>query len=295
MFAAAASAMFAGGKMPRPATWICPTCSNRRRARFCPQCGEERLRANDLSVRHLAKQIMAATSSVDGKLVRSWRMLLTRPGHLTAAYIGGERRRYITPLALFFIGNALFVAVQSLTGINVLSSPLESHLHSQDWSSFVQSLVQARLIDRQLTLDAYAPVFDRSAIFNAKALIILMALAFALLPAIVFSGRQRRAGVHIVFALHLYAFVLVLLSVAVLLAQLDVAAGGGGLRSGPVDKVLSLLNLLVCGGYIALALPKVYRTSGWRNWLAAVFLTSVVATLFIGYRFAIFLITFATT
>lgn len=246
-------------------------------------------------MRHLAKQILAATSTVDGKLVRSWRMLLTRPGQLTAAYVGGERRRYITPLALFFIGNALFVAVQSLTGINILSSPLESHLHSQDWSSFAQSLVQARLADRQLTLEAYAPVFDRSAIFNAKALIILMALTFALLPAIAFRTRKRRAGVHIVFALHLYAFVLVLLSAAVLLAQLDVIAGGPGLRSGPVDKVLSLLNLLVCGAYIFFALRKIYRTSGWRNWLAAIFLTSGVVILFIGYRFAIFLITFGTT
>ena len=62
------------------------------------------------------------------------------PGQLTAAFISGERRRYITPLALFFIGNATFVGIQSLTGTNVLSSPLNSHLHSQDWSPLRRSL-----------------------------------------------------------------------------------------------------------------------------------------------------------
>lgn len=263
--------------------------------RFCPQCGEERLRPNDLSMRDLLKQFVKNASSIDGKLVRSWRCLLTRPGQLTAAHIGGERRRYMSPLALFFIANAVFVGVQSLTGMNILSSPLESHLYAQDWSPFAQGLVGDRLAERGLTLVAYAPVFDRSAIFNAKALIILMALAFAPLPAIVFRRRHRPAGAHIVFALHLYSFILVLLSVAVLLAQLDLWLGGGGLGSGVVDKALAIFNLAVCGGYLYLAVAKVYAATGWRRSASAVLLTLAVAFLFVGYRFAIFLITFYTT
>ncbi len=262
---------------------------------FCPQCGEERLRADDLSTRHLVAQFVKHASSVDGKFMRSWRSLLTMPGQLTAAFVSGERRRYITPLALFFIGNAAFVGVQSLTGINVLSSPLASHLHSQDWSSLAQDLVRNRLAHRSLALDAYAPVFDRSALFNAKALIILMALLFAPLPAILFRGSYRPAGSHIVFALHLYAFVLILLSVSVILAWLDKILGGQGLSSGLVDKTLSIFNLSVCGGYLYLAIGRVYRTSGWPRLVSATFLTSAVALLFIGYRFAIFLITFYTT
>jgi hypothetical protein len=263
--------------------------------RFCPRCGEQRLRPDDLSMRDLATQFVKDTSSVDGKLMRSWRSLLTRPGHLTAAHISGERRRYITPLALFFIGNAIFVGVQSLTGINVLSSPLASHLNSQDWSAFAQDLVRDRLADRHLTLDAYSPVFDRSVIFNAKALILLMALFFAPLPAVIFQNRHRPAGVHFVFALHLYAFVLMLLSVSVLIAEVDALLGGGGLRSSAVDKSLSLLNVVVCGVYLYLATGKVYRTSGWAKFFATLFLTAAVALLFVGYRFAIFLITFYTT
>ncbi|MFL6736860.1 MAG: DUF3667 domain-containing protein [Sphingomonas sp.] len=246
-------------------------------------------------MRYLFSQFIKHASSVDGKFMRSWRSLLGMPGQLTAAFVSGERRRYITPLALFFIGNAAFVGVQSLTGTNILASPLASHLHSQDWSSFAQDLVSDRLAKRQLSLDAYAPVFDRSALFNAKALVILMALLFAPLPAILFRGRDRPGGAHIVFALHLYAFVLILLSVSVLLAWLDERFGGQGLSSGLVDKTLSLFNLVVCGGYLYLAIGKVYLRSGWARSLSALFLTMSVAMLFIGYRFAIFLITFYTT
>jgi len=98
--------------------------------RFCPQCGEERLRPGDLGMRDLSAQLVKNASSIDGKLVRSWRGLLTRPGQLTAAYISGERRRTLSPLALFFIANAIFVGVQLLTGVNILSSPLDSHSRS---------------------------------------------------------------------------------------------------------------------------------------------------------------------
>jgi len=285
----------AGGWMARPAFWTCPSCTTSRRTKFCPGCGEERLRPNDLSLRHLTGQFAKGLSSVDGKLMRSWRSLLWKPGQLTVAYLSGERRRFVTPLTLFFLGNAVFVAVQSLTGMNILSSTLDSHLHSQDWSDFAQSLVRARLANRHLTLEAFAPVFDRSAVFNAKALIILMALVFAPLPALLFRDRQRPAGAHIVFALHLYAFVLIVLSAAVLLAEVDMLAGGGGLHSGAVDKTLSLLNLMVCGGYIYLAIPKVYHIYRWRRLASAMFLTLAVALLFVAYRFAIFLITFYTT
>jgi hypothetical protein len=284
-----------GVRMARSAAWTCPTCSKNRRLRFCPQCGEERLREGDLSMRDMAAQFAKKTTSVDGKLVRSLLTLAARPGQLTASYIKGERHQTISPLALFFIGNAIFVGVQSLTGVNILSSPLESHLHSQDWSSFAQDLVRTRLEHRNLTIEAYSPVFDRAALLNAKTLIILMALVFAPLPALLYRRACRTAGAHMIFALHLYAFILILLSVSVLLAQLEMVLGGEGLRSGIVDTVLSIFNLIVCGGYIYLALQRVYSTSGWRRVSATLFLTAAVGLLFVGYRFAIFLISFYAT
>jgi len=62
-----------------------------------------------------------------------------------------------------------------------------------------------------------------------------------------------------------------------------------------VDKALSVFNLIICGGYIHFAIPKVYEASGWLRAGATALLTSALALLFVGYRFAIFLITFATT
>src|SRR3954471_18972981 len=121
--------------------WTCPGCAKVRRTQFCPLCGEERLRPRDLTLGDIAGQFAKKMTSVDGKLLRSSRAMLIRPGSLTAAYVRGERRRYLAPLALFLLANGLFFATQSLTGTDVLSTPLESHLRVQDWKDVAQSLV----------------------------------------------------------------------------------------------------------------------------------------------------------
>src|SRR3954454_10062141 len=83
--------------------WTCPACAKVRRSQFCPQCGEERLRARDLTLRDLAEQFAKKMTSVDGKLLRTSRAVLTQPGMLTTAYLRGERRQYLAPLALFLL------------------------------------------------------------------------------------------------------------------------------------------------------------------------------------------------
>lgn len=77
--------------------WTCPACGTARTTPFCSKCGEEPLRPRDLSSGDLATQIFKAFTNLDGRLLRSFRSLLTRPGALTLAYIQGERRAYLGP------------------------------------------------------------------------------------------------------------------------------------------------------------------------------------------------------
>ena len=234
-------------------------------------------------------------TSVDGKLLRSSLAIITRPGTLTAAYVRGERRHYLGPLALFLLANALFFGMQALTQVDVLSTPLESHLAVQDWKAFAQKLVARRLELRHETVNAYAPRFNEAATFNAKALMILMVLAFAPILALLFRARRRAAGAHVVFALHLYAFVLVLLCASIAIAQIDLLAGGGGLGSPRVDKSLSVFNVSACAAYLYLSIRPTYAARGAARYVATVILAISMAVLFIGYRFVIFLITLYST
>jgi hypothetical protein len=275
--------------------WTCPGCGRRRVSAYCPACGEEPLRPRDLKVDDLAGRIFQGFSSVDGRLMRSFRVLLTRPGALSTVYVAGRRRAYLGPLQLFFIANALFFAVQSLTHIDIFSSPLDSHLHHQDWSALARPLVAERLADTHRALAAFAPDFDRAARLNAKALIILMALALAPLLPLMFRRPRRPFGAHAVFALHAHSFILLLLCVSLLLAEAELAGGGAGLASARVDIALSLFNLAAIGTYLWFAARSFYGSRGLPLAVKSALLAVAVGAIALGYRFIIFLITLYTS
>lgn len=275
--------------------WICPTCHNQVLSPFCPACGERPLNEDDLKLCGLFKQFFHAFSSIDSRLVRSLRNLVSRPGLLTVAYVQGQRMPYTGPIQLFLVANVLFFAMQSLTDTNIVSSQLDSHLYNQDWSILAQRLVSNHLETMHMTLESYAPIFNNAVVTNAKSLIILMVAPFTLLLPIMFLRARRPFVAHIVFSLHLYTFLLLLFCACVTIAAIDVLLGGAGLNSAAMDNVLSIFNLAACAVYLYIAAGRVYGGNGITRAAKIAILAPAVASILLGYRFVIFLITLYST
>jgi hypothetical protein len=86
-----------------------------------------------------------------------------------------------------------------------------------------------------------------------------------------------------------------LFCLALLAAALSEFLGFGDLQTAAVDNVLSVLNLAACALYIYLAIGPVYGSAGALRIAQTAVLAIAVAAIVIGYRFALFLITLATT
>lgn len=274
--------------------WTCPTCRASVLTPFCPRCGESPLQTHELTLRGLVHQIFEALTNIDGRLMRSFRYLVSRPGALTAAYLAGQRKPYIGPVPLFLLVNVLFFATESLTGGTVFTTPLASHLHTQPWSGVVQDLVARRLEAKDTTLAIYAPLFDQAVAVKARSLILLMALCFAIVPAIVFRGSRLPLIAHAVFSLHFYAFLLLLMCVATAIPPINAWFGGAGHASDPLDHFLSITLLLSSAVYLYFATGTVYRARGLVRVLKVATLTVGVAAIVLGYRFVLLLITLYT-
>ena len=281
--------------MTNAVRWTCPACKVAVDTPFCAACGEEPRAPQDLTLRGLAGKAVHAVTSIDARAVRSIGCLLRRPGQLTLAWTSGIRKPYVAPFQLFLITNVLFFGLQWLTGENVFSSSLDSHLHHQDWSEFARSVVARRLETKHTDIAQYAPAFDRAVVLNAKSLIVLMAMSFALLLPLVFVGERRPFMTHVVFSLHLYTFLLLLFCVALLAAKCSAMLGLGGLESPLVDDVLSVANLAACASYLYLAIGPVYGVVNPRRAVQTVVLALSVAAIVLGYRFALFMITLYAT
>ncbi len=281
--------------MPESVRWTCPTCKVIVTTPFCARCGEEPLAPRDLTLRGLAEKLLHALTSIDARAARSAWCLLRHPGELTLAWTGGVRKPYVAPFQLFLIANVIFFALQWLTGENVFSSSLDSHLHHQDWSELAQSLLARRLETTHTRLEEYAPVFDRAVVLNAKSLIVLMTIPFALLLPLVFFRERRPFMAHVVFSLHLYTFLLLLFCVALLAAKFSALLGFGGLEAPLVDDVLSVANLAACALYLYVAIGPVYGAAGAMRAVQAIVLALSVAAIVLGYRFVLLLITLYAT
>jgi hypothetical protein len=274
--------------------WTCPLCNGLVDTPYCADCGEQPLAARDLTLRGLAEKILHALTDIDAHTMRSAWKLLRHPGELTLAWSRGVRRAYVAPFQLFLLANVLFFALQWLTGEDVFSSSLDSHLHHQDWSGLAHSLVTQHLETTHTTLDQFTPVFNHAVVLNAKSLIMLMAVPFALLLPVSFRRQRRPFMTHAVFSLHLYTFLLLMFCVALLVARASVLFGFGGFYDPRVDDVLSIANVAACTLYIYVAIGPVYGAQGPLRVLKAPLLALAVAIIAIGYRFLLFLITLYT-
>ena len=281
--------------MAEALSWLCPTCKRAVSTPFCARCGEEPLAPRDLTLRGLAEKVLHGLTSIDARVARSAWMLLRRPGELSLAWTRGSRRAFVAPFQLFLIANVIFFALQSLTHENIFSSSLDSHLHQQDWSELARSMLTRRLQETHAGHDQYTAVFDRAAVLNAKSLIFLMTLPFAVLLALIFFRQRRPFMTHMAFSFHLYAFLLLVFCVALVAAKASALLGWGGLEAPMVDNVLSVANLVACALYLYLAIGPVYDATGTLRAVKALVLTLAVGAIVLGYRFAIFLITLYAT
>ena len=275
--------------------WTCPACSAQVTTSFCPACGERHPELHDLTLRGLLRQGVEAFTSLDTRLWRTLGELVRHPGALTDLYRLGPRKPYIGPFALFLLTNVLFVAMELLPGSNIFSTPLDQHLHNQPWSPLAQDLVRHRLADTGTSLEAYAPIFDRAVANNAQSLVVLMVLPFALTLPVLFRRTRMPFAVHLAFSLHFHAFLLLLISAALLIPTLDRSLGGAGLASRPLDNGIAIGTLLASAIYLYIAAGRIYGGSGTARLVKAVLLALTAGSIFLGYRFVLLVITLYTT
>lgn len=160
----------------------------------------------------------------------------------------------------------------------------------QDWSLLAQELVNRRLDVLNVSLASFEPLFDQAVHVNAKSLVILMTIPFAIVLALLLNDKHRPAVTHVVFSLTFYAFLLMWLCV-LLLFLLLLRFVGVDIQSHAVDWGLFTTLLAAAAVYIYQAVGVIYGTRGPRRALTVLILSLTVGVGILGYRFVIFLIT----
>ena len=122
-----------------------------------------------------------------------------------------------------------------------------------------------------------------------------MALFFSVVPAIALLRSLRPLVAHVVFALHFYTFLLLLLCVAITIPVVSAWFGGAGRKSESMDRRISIDLLIASSVFSRLSAVAAYDERGVVLVVKTGTLTLAVAADLMGYRFIVLLITLQST
>ena len=241
-----------GGAAPDPT--ICRNCSASLEGPFCARCGQKAAPLNP-TVGRLARDVAHELVDLDGRIFRTVRLLLTRPGFLSLEHFAGRRARYISPIRLYLFFSVFFFAASALYASTKDDAELLSSTFQRDWvprTMFVlvpvAALIVWLVVPRRgrhypehfyFALHAHAAYYAADGIasllwsLEIGVLSLVVALAQAVyfawyLPEafrVVYGGTLVRAAVRVILALAIYAPAMVLALAAV---SFFVSGTGGG-------------------------------------------------------------------
>jgi hypothetical protein len=281
--------------LPAATDWICPSCQHANSPlEYCPVCGERRLNPHRLTLMGIAEQAMESLFHGDARIPRTLKALVSRPGRITQAWAHGERRGWMAPFQLFLFLNVVFFLVQAASGISVLFTPLDKHLHNMAYAPVAQKLMDSHLDRHGGTVAQLTPSFEHQEKINAKLLVLAMVPALALVLRLTFPSRRGLGAIHVVFALHFYAYLMICVSLLYLLAA---APAGllihrfGTSISSSIGNALSLLEIALVVIYLWPALGRVYSLTRFSRFASVVLLTAAIWPILMTYRLLVYWVT----
>ncbi|NQV41978.1 MAG: DUF3667 domain-containing protein [Candidatus Marinimicrobia bacterium] len=94
----------------------CLNCGAGLSAQFCPQCGQKN-KDYILTFKDFFADFFEELLDVDSRVLRSLKFLFTKPGFLTSEYVKGRRVRYVPPVRIYLVASVVFFVILSLKTI----------------------------------------------------------------------------------------------------------------------------------------------------------------------------------
>ena len=266
----------------------CVTCGATLHGEYCHVCGERSLGSNPPSLVRFVTDLLSEVFDTDGRIVKTMRTLVLRPGRLTVEYMAGRRGPYLSPTAVFIVMNVLFFFIQPLVNINTFIATLEGQSNWYPYSPWVTELVNEKLSATGISRETYEANFDAASENYARTLIFLQVPLLAVGLALVHIVKRRFFVEHLVFATHFYTAMLLMNIVAGLGLWAYFRLGLGN------EFNLELTFTLLIWLYLFLATREAYADGWIGSGIKAFLLMTVVLAVINVYRFLLFLVTFWT-
>ncbi len=207
---------------------VCATCGVPLAGKYCSHCGEQVLDPHSFTLRHFFEHTaLHEFAHVDGKIFRSFRYLLFRPGFLTQEYFAGRRQPYVNPVRLLLTALIVYALLTMNTGqmtwaignlhFSLLPAPpsstergIEATVKKLDLAGILTRQLDSVRQGKDLSSEALVEKFQHQLKTFSTALSFANVLGISAILMWIYRRRRPFFIQHFIFSLHLAAFVLLL-------------------------------------------------------------------------------------
>jgi hypothetical protein len=228
----------------------CSNCGDPQIAVYCARCGEKQPGHHDRQLKHFVHDVLHEMAHIDGKLVRTVRELLFRPGQLTVEYFAGQKQRSIPPLRLFLTLFALqFLAFTAYKPAAIYSVQT---FRKFDNAGALTRLMSRKAAKEHLTLEQFIERVDHNWHRNLSMLQLVNIIGIAIVLKLLYLRRKRAMVEHLVFAAHFLCF-----NYIILLLTWPIYAVNGFAPS-PLQRAISAVHIALNLAYLYFAQRRYY-------------------------------------
>jgi len=248
-----------------PAASACANCGTPLGGTYCSACGQKAV-SHDVSLHDLSHEALHELAHVDGKIVQTLKLLITKPGFLTTEFLAGRRARYISPVRLYLTCSLIFFALAAVAPVD--ERPF-FRITPGGRSGF--SFASEEQL-REATVEA-----NRAIIHGLPRVMFVLMPVFAFGTWLLYRKARRFYAAHLYYSIHFHAFAFLALT---LMVSLRLARGYAA-----VVFVANLIPSLIWI-YQYVGLRRVFGGSvfqkAWKGTVLNVLYTGVVFTAMLG-------------
>ncbi len=181
-----------------PISHECRSCGGTFFGTFCNQCGEKIPEPGEKSIRSFLAGLMNAITSLDGKFLRTLKIMLKKPGEVSYHYMNGKRVPFYKPMSMFFIANLIYFLFPLY---NSLNSSLYVQMNMLPHSKFATELVQQRIAVDKIDFDTFQIQYNQQSTSMAKMVLVLLVIYFSIPLTLVNYTRRMFYSDHLLVSL----------------------------------------------------------------------------------------------
>jgi len=174
------------------------------KGRYCNLCGERVIDPYERSLLNFLDSLLNAFTFLDGKFLKSLKLLVTRPGQLSRNIADGQRVPYMKMVSLFFVANFFYFILPTFDSFN---STLYTQMNSLGaHSARATEIVKQHIAEKGISLEQFQDLYQASSTNWSKLLLIILVIAFALCLSVINYSKKNFFFDHLLLALEFYSF-----------------------------------------------------------------------------------------